>query len=246
MRVALEEQSAELLRVALQRRHACPRDHALHEAVRQGNCAATRLLLQNMAEPNERCRALERGCELPLQLALSSNLVRASERQQMVELLLQARADPELRRSDAEGSPPLHDAVRLADAGIVELLLRHRADPNSRNSFSEAPLDLALRGSRFLSVDLSLSLVEVLLKWGACPTGLSGEATCQRTETEGVKMHEGSPVSDDAELVPEIQILLSKWTAWWRLRMLAWIRSRGAGPLSDIMPDILRKVAQFL
>ncbi|CAE7312633.1 TNKS2 [Symbiodinium sp. CCMP2592] len=173
VRVALEEQSAELLRVALQRRHACPRDHALHEAVRQGNCAATRLLLQNMAEPNERCRALERGCELPLQLALSSNLVRASERQQMVELLLHARADPELRRSDAEGSPPLHDAVRLADAGIVELLLRHRADPNSRNSFSEAPLDLALRGSNFLGVDVSLSLVEVLLKWGACPTGLS-------------------------------------------------------------------------
>ncbi|CAE7893327.1 TNKS2 [Symbiodinium necroappetens] len=197
----------------------------LHPIHLQGNCAATRLLLQNMAEPNERCRALERGCELPLQLALSSNLVRASERQQMVELLLQARADPELRRSDAEGSPPLHDAVRLADAGIVELLLRHRADPNSRNSFSEAPLDLALGGSRFLSVDLSLSLVEVLLKWGACPTGLSGEATCQRTE--GVKMHEGSPVSDDAALVPEIQILLSKWTAWWRLRMLAWIRSRG-------------------
>lgn len=238
MRVALEEQSAELLRVALQRRHACPRDHALHEAVRQGNCAATRLLLQNMAEPNERCRALERGCELPLQLALSSNLVRASERQQMVELLLHARADPELRRSDAEGSPPLHDAVRLADAGIVELLLRHRADPNSRNSFCEAPLELALRGSNFLGVDVSLSLVEVLLKWGACPTGLSGEATFQRTE--------GSPISDDAALVPEIQILLSKWTAWWRLRMLAWIRSRGAGPLSDIMPDILRKVAQFL
>ena len=75
----------------------------------------------------------------------------------MVELLLHARADPELRRSDSEaashgnrsvdlresqGSPPLHDAVRLADAGIVELLLRPKAANGIREqgdlSFAEA------------------------------------------------------------------------------------------------------------
>ncbi|CAJ1426721.1 unnamed protein product [Effrenium voratum] len=160
VRSALEEQSAELLRVALQRRHVCPRDHALHEAVRQGNCAAARLLLQNSAEPNDRCLSFERGCEFPLQLALSSNLVRPSERLEMVDMLLQARADVSQRRSDPEGCPPLHDAIRRGDAAIVQLLLRYQADPNATNAFGEAPLELAVRGSPFVAVSDSASLME--------------------------------------------------------------------------------------
>eukprot|EP00913_Durusdinium_trenchii_P025859 g24268.t1 len=183
VRCALEEQSAELLRVALQRRHPCPMDHALHEAVRQGNCDAARLLLENSAEPNDRCLALDHG-EFPLQLALSSNLgtgemVRlgrseesqsvALDRCQMVELLLDARADVGQRRNDAEGHTPLHDGVRRGDPGVVALLLRHQADPNATNAFGEAPLELAARGSFYTDVRDSFSLVEVLLQWGACP-----------------------------------------------------------------------------
>ncbi|CAK9079909.1 unnamed protein product [Durusdinium trenchii] len=162
VRCALEEQSAELLRVALQRRHPCPMDHALHEAVRQGNCDAARLLLENSAEPNDRCLALDHG-EFPLQLALSSNLVSASDRHQMVELLLDARADVGQRRNDAEGHTPLHDGVRRGDPGVVALLLRHQADPNATNAFGEAPLELAARGSFYTDVRDSFSLVEAWL-----------------------------------------------------------------------------------
>eukprot|EP00434_Breviolum_minutum_P023514 symbB.v1.2.020741.t3/scaffold1762.1/size182224/8 len=179
IRCALEEQSAELLRVALQRRHACPRDHALHEAVRQANCAAVRLLLENSAEPNDRCLALDNG-EFPLQLALSSNLVRSPERLQMVELLLEARADVGQRRNDPEGHTPLHDGVRRGDPGVVLLLLRHGADPNVTNAFGEAPLELAVRGSFYTDARESLALVETLIQWGACPV-LPGQG-CKRVK----------------------------------------------------------------
>ncbi|CAJ1336571.1 unnamed protein product [Effrenium voratum] len=230
VRSALEEQSAELLRVALQRRHVCPRDHALHEAVRQGNCAAARLLLQNSAEPNDRCLSFERGCELPLQLALSSNLVRPSERLEMVDMLLQARADVSQRRSDPEGCPPLHDAIRRGDAAIVQLLLRYQADPNATNAFGEAPLELAVRGSPFVAVSDSASLMEALLQSGACPL------------VPGLMEPEHCGMVVDMRL----RELLQSWSAWWRCRMLAWVRSRGSGPLCNMVPDLLLKVAQFL
>merc|ERR1719379_1312018 len=67
---AVEEQSVPLLRAALQRRHPCREgDYALHEAVRQANINAMRLLLQSCTEPNARCACLERDCQFPLQLA---------------------------------------------------------------------------------------------------------------------------------------------------------------------------------
>lgn len=228
IRCALEEQSAELLRVAFQRRHACPRDHALHEAVRQGNCAAVRLLLENSAEANDRCLAFDTG-EFPLQLALSTNMLRSPERVQMVEMLLQARADVGQRRNDPEGHTPLHDGVRRGDPGVVLLLLKHRADPNATNAFGEAALELAMRGSFYTDVNESFTLVETLIQWGACPVlpGLN-EQDCVSTAS------------------PEIRQLLKRSAAWWRCRMLAWIRSRGSGPLTQTLPDILIKVAQFL
>lgn len=227
IRCALEEQSAELLRVAFQRRHACPRDHALHEAVRQGNCAAVRLLLENSAEVNDRCLAFDTG-EFPMQLALSTNMLRSPERVQMVEMLLQARADVAQRRNDPEGHTPLHDGVRRGDPGVVLLLLKHRADPNATNAFGEAALELAMRGSFYTDVNESFTMVETLIQWGACPVlpGLS-EQECVSTS-------------------PEIWQLLKRSAAWWRCRMLAWIRSRGSGPLTQTLPDILIKVAQFL
>eukprot|EP00434_Breviolum_minutum_P023513 symbB.v1.2.020741.t2/scaffold1762.1/size182224/8 len=143
------------------------------------NCAAVRLLLENSAEPNDRCLALDNG-EFPLQLALSSNLVRSPERLQMVELLLEARADVGQRRNDPEGHTPLHDGVRRGDPGVVLLLLRHGADPNVTNAFGEAPLELAVRGSFYTDARESLALVETLIQWGACPV-LPGQG-CKRVK----------------------------------------------------------------
>eukprot|EP00435_Cladocopium_sp_Y103_P040113 s399_g10.t2 len=133
-----------------------------------GNCAAVRLLLENSAEPNDRCLAFDTG-EFPLQLALSTNMLRSPERLQMTEMLLKARADVGQRRNDPEGHTPLHDGVRRGDPGVVLLLLKHRADPNATNAFGEAPLELAMRGSFYTDVNESFTLVETLIQWGACP-----------------------------------------------------------------------------
>merc|ERR1719442_188530 len=46
IKAAVEEESIPLLRVALQRRHSCSAEHALHEAVRQAHVPAVRLLLR--------------------------------------------------------------------------------------------------------------------------------------------------------------------------------------------------------
>jgi len=228
----MEEQSVPLLRVALQRRHACPGEHALHEAVRQAHVPAVRLLLQGRAEPNARCLYLERGCEFPLQLAASCTaFARSSDRLQAVDLLLQAGARPGARRGDAEANTPLHDAVRRADLDLALLLLRHSADPNAVNGFGEAPLQLALRpGGDFVPDATSLAMVEALLHAGACPFVFGGR---------GPRPACGAS--------PRVERLLAETSAWWRCRTLAWARSRGRGrPLCRLPPELLLQVAQFL
>lgn len=234
IKTAVDEQSVPLLRVALQRRHPCPGEHTLHEAIRQAHVPAVRLLLQGQAEPNARCLCLERGCEFPLQLAVSgTNFLRTADRCQAVELLLRAGARPSPRRTDAEANTPLHDAIRRGDLGVVTLLLRHLADPNAQNGCGLTPLHLVLRpgGGDFVPAAVSLAMAEALLSAGARP--LSPEEI-------------GTPlvacISD-----PRIGDLMARWDRWWRCRNLAWIRSRGKDhPLCDMMPEILVHVARFL
>lgn len=141
IRVAIEEQSAALLKVCLQRRHLCAGEHALHEAVRQAHAPAVRLLLQAKAEPNARCLCLENGCEFPLQLAVSSpSFLRGADRSQVVELLLRAGARSDRSRANAEANSPLHDAARRGDIEVAQLLLKHGADPNRVNGYGERPM----------------------------------------------------------------------------------------------------------
>lgn len=234
IKTAVEEQSVPLLRVALQRRHPCPSDHALHEAIRQAHVPAIRLLLNGRAEPNARCLCLERGCEFPLQLAVScTSFLRGADRCQAVELLLRSGARMSPRRGDPEANTPLHDAVRRGDVDVVGLLLRHRADPNALNGFNEAPLHLALRpsGGDFIPTTSSLALAEALLRAGACPLGPGGH---------------GLPAAA-ANADPELKALVAQWASWWRCRMLAWIRSRSQGhPIGTLMPELLVQVARFL
>lgn len=228
IRVGVEEQSVPLLRVALQRRHPCPGEHTLHEAVRQAHVPAMGLLLQGHADPNARCLCMERGCEFPLQLAASSSSF-SSDRAQAVELLLLAGARPSPRRSDAEANTPLHDAVRRGDAQVVQLLLRHAADPNALNGFGESPLQFVMRpsGGDFVPAAVSRNMAVALLRAGACPHG---------------------PATDASVLVDaELRALLKRWSAWWRCRVLAWIRSRGSGHIiCSMMPELLVQVSRFL
>lgn len=245
VKAALEEQSAALLRVVLQRRHVCPGEHALHEAVRQALLPAIRLLLHAKAEPNARCLSLERGCEFPLQLALAAtNFQKSSDRVQVIQLLLAAGSKPNVQRSDREANTPLHDAARQGDPEAVRLLLRHKADPNSANGFGESPLELALRAGSGVEVFLGSSrgradvrtVVQVLLAAGACPFAPPAATTGRRT------LFAAAQNAD-----PEIRAELHCWSAWWRCRMLAWIHSRSQDTfVTELSPEILSQVASYL
>lgn len=238
VKAAVEEQSVPLLRMALQRRHACAGDHALHEAVRQAHVPAVRLLLQGRANPNARCLFLENGCQFPLQLAvLSASFLNEDERVEVVDLLLGAGATASPKRSDAEANAPLHDAAKRSNIGAMQLLLRHDADPNLVNGYGEAPLELVLRSAAgcidFVCPQTSRAMVMVLLRAGSCPYAASHDSA---TGLGPVRVYD-----------PEIREMLRQWSCWWRCRLLAWIRSRGTGsPLCEVAPEILTQVARFL
>lgn len=228
---AVEEHSVQLLRAALQRRHACFGEHALHEAVRQAHLSAIRLLLQNNAEPNSRCSCLERGCQFPLQLAVTSaGFLRPGDRLQAVELLLNAGACTSVRRNNGEANSPLHDAIRRGDIDVAMLLLRHSADPNVMNGFGESPLHLLLHQESGFACSASLrSAVEALLNAGACPLA---------PDAGGI-----APMEAANDL--ELRQLLACWSAWWRCRTLAWVNSRGRHPFRNLMPELLLHLARF-
>jgi len=221
----------QLLRAALQRRHACLGEHALHEAVRQAHLGAMRLLLQSHADPNARCSCLERGCQFPLQLAVTgAGFIRGSDRLQAVELLLNAGARPNVRRTKDEANTPLHDAIRRGDFEVAAILLRHAADPNIINDFGESPLHLVLhQEGGFVPIAFLRSAAEALLNAGVSPLCPDGSGLF--------------PVAITSDM--ELRLLLARWSAWWRCRTLAWVHSRGTHPFRQLMPDLMLQVARF-
>lgn len=238
LKSAVEEQSVPFLKMALQRRHACAGDHALHEAVRQAHLPAVRLLLNSKANPNARCTYLENGCEYPLQLAvLSASFVREEERLEVLDLLLSAGAQTSPCRSDAEANTPLHDAAKRNNFGSLQLLLRHGAEVNRVNGYGEAPLELVIRSAAgcidFMGPETTRAMVEALLTAGACPYAA---APGSASGLGPMRIHD-----------PELREMLRKWSCWWRCRVLAWIRSRGFGhPLCNLVPELLVQVSHFL
>jgi ankyrin repeat protein len=126
---------------------------ALAEAVKNGSIEAVRFLIEKGVDVNYR-----RGSELiPLHLAA------AAGKKQMVELLLNAGADPNPPMGSGV-SPPLHDVIIRADEQaseeIVRLLVAAGADVNAPGSLQYTPLHHAVvRGSP--------ALVRFLLESGA-------------------------------------------------------------------------------
>jgi len=228
---AVEEHSVQLLRAALQRRHGCLGEHALHEAVRQAHVGAMWLLLQSRADPNASCSCLERGCQFPLQLAITGpGFIRSSDRLQAVEMLVGAGAKVNVRRTKDEANTPLHDAIRRGDFEVAAMLLRHAADPNVMNGFGESPLHLVLhQEGGFVPIAFLRSAAETLLTAGASPLSLDGSGLM--------------PAAAAAD--PELRLLLTRWAAWWRCRTLAWVHSRGNHSFRQLMPDVLLQVARF-
>lgn len=172
---------------------------------------------------------------MPLQLAACQpGFVRPTDRCQAMDMLLRAGASPGERRGDAEANTPLHDACRRGDLSIVQLLLRHKADPNVANGFGETPLCLALRlaGGHLTPPATVRAIAEELFMAGGSPLAISFDDT-----------YGPAPWEADGEL----QALLSRWTNWWRLRLLAWAHSRGRGHvICWLLPETLVQVGSFL
>merc|ERR1712137_235268 len=224
---AIGEQSAQWLSATLRQFHPCATEkHAIHEAVRQAHVPALRMLLESRADPNVRCPCLERGCEFPLQLAVSSaTFFNSADRLQAIDLLLRAGVQTNLHRYDAEANTPLHDASRRGDLEVVKKLLRHSANPNAKNSLGETPLHLVVEQGMLPgeSAGTMQAIALVLLRAGASPHVLPGV----------LAVH------------PRMQALIEQWSAWWRCRFLAWIRSRGRTSLNKMMPEIFVNIASF-
>jgi len=122
----------------------------------------------------------------------------------------------------------LHDAAKCCDPGVARLLLRHGANPNMLNGLGQTPLELALRPPHGVgsSAD-TLSVVEMLLGMGASPLDVDKNSL--------------------AFVDPEMKDLIARWSAWWRCRLLAWIRSRGRDHLlCTLAPELLFQVAQYM
>ena len=69
----------------------------------------------------------------------------AERNAEVVGLLLEYGADPQMHDGEGEGETPLHLAVYGNDLACVDVLLRHGADPLEPNSEGETPLDAAKR-----------------------------------------------------------------------------------------------------
>ncbi|GAB4460599.1 MAG: hypothetical protein OHK0029_24870 [Armatimonadaceae bacterium] len=114
---------------------------------------AERFLLREALENSDRFAGVATR-RTPLQLAAQLG------EEEIAELLLHHRADPNL--ADSDGWSPLTLAVRRADPVMVKLFLEHRATPHVRLTGNLTPLFLAARmGHR--------EIVERLLKAGADP-----------------------------------------------------------------------------
>lgn len=122
---------------------------SLITAVNDGNLADAEILLYDGADPNIQDKI---GNSL-LQLAsLKDNT-------EMVSLLLDYKADPNLDRYDQNS---LFTAINNNNTDIVRLLLEHYANPNRKNGLSMTPLQQAI-------LIRNLDIIELLLQYEADP-----------------------------------------------------------------------------
>jgi ankyrin repeat protein len=126
---------------------ACARQHSspssLVEAVRAGDIAAVRKLIELGADVNSQERKLVGlNAGEPKLLRMTPLLWACMEpKTEVVDVLLQSGADPE--RSDEEGWTPLMVAAAHSNYRCIKSLLRAGARAASRNKKGETPLEIA-------------------------------------------------------------------------------------------------------
>ncbi len=142
---------------------------ALHLAAKSGNRPMIALLLAHGAAVDP----LDRSGATPLLLAL------AAERSAVLDLLLEAGADPKREYADKDGRTPLHLAARCGRGDLIERLLPETGSPDLRDKRGRTPLAYAVEGGH-------LEVVEALLARGADASQKVGRDTLpQRAAAQG-------------------------------------------------------------
>jgi len=164
--VALQQDSVDLLSLALCRSHHCACSHPLHAAVQRGNPGAVELLLKHdMSSIDDTC-----GGRRPLHLAVRA---RADACDQIVATLLQYKANPNcLEADDISLNCPLHDATWRGHSGLVKMLLHHGADSDFQGPDASTALHIACKQLTLHKEVMSivfLDCIKCLLASGADP-----------------------------------------------------------------------------
>ena len=139
-------------------------DEPLIDAVIAGDEAALGQLLADGVDPNMHG---EVGGDTGLHLAAFKRSV------PMATLLLEAGADPNIRRDDGEA--PLHIAAQEGEPRMVELLIEHGADLDLENQEGMTPLAVATTNGHGKVVEL-LKAREAAARWGVLAPARLSEA----------------------------------------------------------------------
>jgi ankyrin repeat protein len=171
----------------------------LIEAVKKGDLAAAKQLLEGGADPNVREILLtkpsladrdEGGKQYPGDTALGIAIEKKNV--QLVKLLLDFKAD--VNRPGVAECPPLMDAIHSRRVDLVKLLLQRGAKPNQGNVYGDTAIVSAANSGQ-------TQLIELLLQHGADINGgkgwtaLSMAAYCRQVEVVKLLIKRGADVN---------------------------------------------------
>ena len=138
----------------------------------------------------------------------------------VVEVLLRAGADTEVRM-DGTGNTPLLDAATRNNASPVLLLLKYGASVGAQNQAGETPLHRATAKAGSAG---TADVVDLLLKHGADEKAIDSAG---KTPVDGIgsKVNEQDSVAEDVERVRKLLAKASADRAWRRRRFLVLCRA---------------------
>mmetsp|Transcript_8607 Transcript_8607/g.21706 ORF Transcript_8607/g.21706 Transcript_8607/m.21706 type:complete len:330 (+) Transcript_8607:2122-3111(+) len=208
------------------RRHACPKNHALHEAIARCEGSVVERLLagkvQGRLDINDVCTATN---STPLSAAVMMPIL-APYRLQLIETLLRHGADPNCSKS---GENVLCLAIAAGCTASVEMLLRYGAKATMASPQGATPMHVAAPVADAFVGDVT-PIMHLLLKAGADPSAV---------DTKGRQ-----PI--ELCSCPKIVNFLATECLWRRRRLAAWLRHQDVGIVGQLVPEHFRMVLEFL